>query len=355
MDGPSVQRILTADRGDGGRRVDLVLRRHLTDAVGATRTRVQSWIAQGRVTINGTTVRRVATRTMIGDVVSIALPATAEPTVMGPEDLPIDVLYEDDFLLALDKPAGIVVHPTYGHPAHTLMNALLWRSRDWPNGQRPSIVGRLDKQTSGLVLVAKSAAMHAALQRQLGAASSEKDYLAVVYGCVPRQGGIIDLRLGRDRDDRRRVVASKDVGAESLTRFTRIATTDLDGGSLSLLSCRLVTGRMHQIRVHLAASGWPIVGDQKYGEPRWGGLRAPGVAARLEAFPRQALHAWRLSVMHPVTGRPLRIESPVPTDIRVLLDATFSAEDLRALAPSALDGESLAGQVGPQAIAPVAL
>lgn len=335
--------------------MDLVLRRHLTDAVGATRTRVQSWIAQGRVTINGATVRRVATRTMIGDVVSIDLPETAEPTVMGPEDLPIDVLYEDDDLLALDKPAGIVVHPTYAHPAHTLMNALLWRSRDWPSGQRPSIVGRLDKQTSGLVLVAKSAAMHAALQRHLAASSTEKNYLAVVYGRVPRQRGIIDLRLGRDVEDRRRVVASKDVGAECLTRFERIATADMDGGALSLLSCCLVTGRMHQIRVHLAASGWPIVGDQKYGEPRWDGIRAPGVAARREAFSRQALHAWRLSVMHPVSGRPLRIESPVPSDIRALLDATFSAEDLQTLAPSALDGESLAGQVETQAIAPVAL
>jgi 23S rRNA pseudouridine1911/1915/1917 synthase len=200
------------------------------------------------------------------------------------------------------------------------MNALLWHARAWPAAQRPSLVGRLDKLTSGILVVAKTAAVHAALQRT--SISSKKDYLAVVYGRVNVAGGQIDLRLGRDRGDRRRVVASATVGAPSLTRFERLARVAAPRAGLSLLRCRLATGRTHQIRVHLAARGWPLVGDPAYGEPRWSQVIDPTFAAMLQAFPRQALHAWRFAVTHPVTRDRLLLEAPVPHDLEGLLTAS---------------------------------
>jgi 23S rRNA pseudouridine1911/1915/1917 synthase len=318
-------RILTADRGDTGRRLDLVLRRHLTGVDSASRTRMQRWIENGHVTVNGSLVRRVAARAALGDVVAVTLPPRDEDAprrVMEAEDVSLDILHEDDHLLALDKPAGLVVHPTYKHTEGTLMNALLWYARAWPPGQRPSLVGRLDKLTSGIIIVAKTAALHAALQRELVSSASEKDYLAVVYGRVNVARGEIRLRLGRDRGDRRRVVASATVGASSLTRFERLARVAAPRAGLSLLRCRLSTGRTHQIRVHLAARGWPVVGDLTYGEPRWSQIADATLAATLRTFPRQALHAWRVAVVHPITRERLLLEAPVPRDIEALLKAS---------------------------------
>jgi 23S rRNA pseudouridine1911/1915/1917 synthase len=308
-------RILRADRGDARRRLDLMLRRHLTGDAAASRTRVQAWIESGQVAVNGTVVRRVAARTAFGDVVAVVLPPSAAPHEMMAEDVGLSVLYEDDHLLAIDKPAGIVVHPTYRHVEGTLMNALLWRARTWPAPQRPSIVGRLDKLTSGIVVVARSAAMHAALQRVMASRDTEKDYLAVVHGRVNVARGRIELRLGRDRGDHRRMVASATLGAESITRFERIAR----GPALTLLRCRLDTGRTHQIRVHLAARGWPLVGDKVYGTPLRSMIADPVLAAALRAFPRQALHAWRLAFTHPVTRERVSIDAPVPSDLAGLL------------------------------------
>ena len=318
---PAPPRVLTADRGDDGIRLDLVVRRHLTDLRSATRTRVQAWIEQGLVTVNGASVRRVSTRAALGDIVSIVLPEEAPRAVMAAEDVRIDVVYEDDYLLAIDKPAGVVVHPTYKHTAGTTMNALLWHARAWPAPQRPSLVSRLDKLTSGVIVVAKDAAAHAALQRALSANDAEKDYLAIVYGRVKVARGEIDLRLGTDRHDRRRVVASVVDGAESLTRFVRLGRVAAPRVGLALLRCRLVTGRTHQIRVHLSARGWPIVGDPAYGEPRWEQVADPLLAATLRAFPRQALHAWRVAFVHPITRARLELEAPVPPDMGALMAA----------------------------------
>ena len=318
---PLPTRVLTADRGDEGVRLDLVLRRHLTDLQRATRTRVQSWIEQGLVTVNGLPVRRVSTRAALGDIVSVMLPDEMPRAVMAAEDVRLDLLYEDDYLLAIDKPAGVVVHPTYKNTAGTTMNALLWHAREWPAPQRPSLVSRLDKLTSGVILVARTAAAHAALQRTLAHADSAKDYLAVVYGRVNVARGEIDLRLGADQRDRRKVVASTTVGAASLTRFERLARVAAPRAGLSLLRCRLETGRTHQIRVHLAARGWPLVGDPMYGEPRWEQVADPLLAATLRAFPRQALHAWRVAFTHPISRERLTIEAPVPKDLQDLIKA----------------------------------
>ncbi len=317
---PDPPRILTADRGDAGLRLDLVLRRHLRDLDAATRTRIQSWIEGGLVSVNGQRVRRVSTRTAMGDVVAVRLPDAPPRQVMQAEDVAIDLLYEDDHLLALNKPAGVVVHPSYRNSTGTLMNALLWHARAWPVPQRPSLVGRLDKLTSGIVVVAKSANGHAALQRAM--AEGQKDYLAVVYGRVKVARGEIDLRILHDPDDRRRMTTSTTAGSPSLTRFERLARTSAPGVGLALLRCRLVTGRTHQIRVHLAARGWPIVGDAVYGTPLWSAVADEALAAALKTFPRQALHAWRLALTHPTTREGLVIEAPLPDDMKSLLRAS---------------------------------
>lgn len=212
------------------------------------------------------------------------------------------VLYEDDCLLAVDKPAGIVVHPSYKNKDGTLLDAL--NAAEWPAGERPSIVGRLDKPTSGIVVVAKSAAAHAALQRALSSAEAEKVYVAIVCG-LPPERGTIDLPLAPDPSDRRRRIVS-DGGRACLTSFERLGVGAAFGGTTSLLECRLATGRRHQIRAHLAARGWPILGDATYGAP-------------IDGFDRVALHAARVAFRHPVSGARVVIASPVPPELHDLI------------------------------------
>jgi 23S rRNA pseudouridine1911/1915/1917 synthase len=322
-------RTFITDRGDAGQRLDLVLRRHLTDVAGATRTRLQSWIVDGQVAINGRPVRRAAARAAAGDRVTVAVPAHRARRVMTAENIPLEVLYEDEALLAIDKPAGMVVHPAYMNPGGTVMNGLLWRARQWPAGMRPSIVGRLDKFTSGVVVAAKTAAMHAALQRALASADAEKTYLAVVYGRVNAARGRIDVALSKHRTTRRTVVAPAGAGAPSVTWFTRLGRVAAPRVGLSLLRCALGTGRAHQIRVHLAARGWPIVGDPTYGEPRWSRIVDPALADALRVFPRQALHAKRVSFVHPVTHERIAIEAPLPQDFEQLLQSANFDFDAR--------------------------
>jgi len=217
---------------------------------------------------------------------------------------PPAILFEDDHLLIVDKPAGVVVHPAYKNPAGTLLDALADDASRWSGEQRPSLVGRLDKLTSGLVLIAKSADMHARLQRTLASRASDKIYLALVNGVAPARG-TIDLALASDPADRRRRIASRE-GAASVTEFERIDIGSLGDAAVSLLECRLVTGRRHQIRVHLASRGWAIVGDAMYGTP-------------LDGFARVALHAWRLAFTHPLTSARVDVMCPPPPDLERLL------------------------------------
>ena len=329
-------RTFLSDRGDTGTRLDLVLRRHLANLEGVTRTRMQTWIDKGTVSINGHTVRRAAARVAAGDVLTVDIPDAAVPVrrALEPQDAPLQILFEDDYLLVVNKPAGVVVHPSHAQADGTLLNALAWHARRWPapsereftpvegpRTARPSIVGRLDKLTSGIVLVAKSAAAHAKLQRAMASRAAEKDYLAIVYGRVSAQRGKIDLRLRRDPNDRRRVIASPTVGAPSLTHFELIAQAAAPGTGVALLRCRLMTGRTHQIRVHLASRGWPIVGDPIYGTPGRSRITDPAYSEMLSSLPRQALHAWRLAFLHPMTSARVEVEAPVPHDMRALLDA----------------------------------
>jgi len=328
------QHELTADRGDAGRRLDLVLSRHLAGLEAASRTRIQRWIADGRVEVNGAAARRVSRHIAVGDRVTVALPSDVLGEPMAAESAPVAVCYEDEHLLVVDKAPGVVCHPTHAHAAGTLINALLWRARDWPAGQRPSLVGRLDKWTSGLVLIAKTARMHAQLQRTLASPDSVKEYVALVYGPMSPARGQISLRLSRDRVDRRRVAASTSAGAFSLTTYERMTAIGVPGATVTIVRCRIATGRTHQIRVHLAARGWPVVGDPVYGEPRWGDVVDPELSALLAAFPRQALHASRLVFDHPQTGHRVDVECALPEDMSGLLNGL-------GLAPPRPEGDSV--------------
>jgi 23S rRNA pseudouridine1911/1915/1917 synthase len=316
--GTAAGRSFVADRGDASGRLDQAIVRRLADVPRISRTRVQRWIDAGQVIVNGRRAHRASGPVAAGDCIEVrADDVRVVRATPQPEALALDVLYEDDYLLAINKPAGIVVHPSYKHPGGTLLNALLAHiaAGTTPDAQ-PRLLQRLDKQTSGVLLVSKSRAVHAAVQRALQTDQARKEYLAVVYGCPRNATGIIDLPLGRDAIDRRRVVVQEH-GRPSQTRYEVVATEH----GISVLRCELLTGRMHQIRVHLGASGWPLVGDAVYGNlARAGAISDPALAARARNFPRQALHAFALSLVHPVSSQRLQVVAPVPQDIRDLLD-----------------------------------
>src|SRR6478736_6227635 len=291
-------RQIPIDRGDHGVRVDRVLFRHLRDEKGVSRNRIKQWVDAGNVLVNGAAASRPAWRIQRGDELHVRLTLIAARERPQAEAIPLDILYEDEDLLAVNKPAGLVVHPSYKNSTGTLINGLLAYARNWPSGSTPALVGRLDKLTSGLVIVTKSAEVHAILQKASTARQIEKDYLAIVHGKPTPLRGTIDLALDRDPWDRRRVTVTDRGGQPSVTKYERISSAQ----GFSLVRCRLITGRTHQIRVHLAAKGWPIVGDATYGT-------ATGL-------PRQALHAARCALQQPRTGRQLVIEAPLPADMR---------------------------------------
>jgi 23S rRNA pseudouridine1911/1915/1917 synthase len=298
-------RSITVDRGDVGTRIDRVLLRHLRDVRGLSRNRIQRLIVAGAVLVNGKPAPRVSWRLAAGDRLAIELPESARRQRPRAEDLPLAIVFEDDDLIAVNKPPGQVAHPAFRNTTGTLLNALLAHA----NGRWiPSLVNRIDKDTSGLVLVAKRAEIHAALQRAMQRDGVDKDYLAVVRGRPTPKRGLIDLALDRDPWDRRRVMVRDRGGQPSVTRYERLATSS--DGTLSLVRCRLITGRSHQIRVHLAAKKWPIVGDAVYG-------------VKDRRHTRQALHAWRLAFHHPRTLEHLRLTAPIPDDLNGLLRSSF--------------------------------
>ena len=319
----SRRRRFRADRGDAGVRLDLVLLRHLADHPGVSRTRIQEWIDSGLVTVGGRAVTRASARVRADDEVETALPPPPPPRPdLAAQEIPLSVVYEDEHLLVIDKPAGLVVHPAVGHRDGTLLNALLWRSKEWGGSpERPGLVHRLDKETSGLLMVARTDAAHAGIAKAMKARTIEKEYLAVVYGRTPVLKGKIELGILRDPRDRKRMTTSRTEGRLSTTLYERLAESTGDRAGLSALRCRLLTGRTHQIRVHLKAIHLPIVGDPTYGSPRWKGIEDEKLAGVCREFPRQALHARRLALKHPVTGAPMEFVAQVPADIASLLDA----------------------------------
>lgn len=295
-------------------RLDQCIRRHLAAAFGLSRAAIQRLIDDGGVAINGVAATRPAQRLATGDVVAIA--ATPRPPRPAPlaESRALEILHEDEDLLVVVKPAGMVAHPTSRQRGGTVVNALLGHADD--AGWTPRLVQRLDRDTSGLMLVAKSGEAHAALQH--AAASFEKDYLAVVWGRPAPDRGTLDGRLGRDPLDRRRMMVSTS-GAPSLTEYEVLARSTGDARGLTLVRCRLGTGRTHQIRVHLADRGWPIVGDPTYGDGPRRRLLNVAVDRAARGFPRHALHAWRLAFRLPSTGERRVFQTAPPDDLLGLI------------------------------------
>ena len=260
-----------------------------------TRSRAAALIHEGQVTVNGLVVDHPSFKPKNGDIVAINIPET-EDTANIAEDIPITLLYEDESLAVVIKPCGMVVHPAAGNESGTLVNALLYHldSLSGIGGEkRPGIVHRLDKDTSGLLIVAKDDQAHAALSRQLSERQMEKHYLALAAGQMKGSEGSIDLAIGRSLKDRKKMAPRPD-GRSALTHWTLLEQRS----DRALLDVHLVTGRTHQIRVHMAAIGHPVLGDPLYA------ARGTPKAGRL------MLHAWRLKFTHPKTGEELRFEAP---------------------------------------------
>jgi 23S rRNA pseudouridine1911/1915/1917 synthase len=301
-------------RGEAAERLDRLVAQRLADIPGVSRVRVQQWIGAGQVRVDGVAVTRPSARPAPGAEVEVLLPNRPHPAPVA-QEIPLSILFEDDWLLALDKPPGMVAHPTKSHAAGTVLNALLFHLGTSEGGV--GLVNRLDMNTSGVLLVAKAPGVHARLARILRTREAAKEYLAVVYGPVPFPKGRIDRRILRDPLEPQRRMTSRSEGKESTTLWEKMGESE--GSGVALLSCRLLTGRTHQIRVHLRSEGMPVVGDPLYGEPRWKGLRDPVLAAACRDFPRQALHAHRLRFPHPMTGERVDVVAPVPADLAGLL------------------------------------
>lgn len=287
-------------------RLDRALAERLPDF---SRARLQKLIEDGAVCVNGTACTNKKATVREGDRLTLIVPA-AQPLELKPEPIPLDILFEDEHLIVLNKARGLVVHPAPGHESGTLVNALLAHCGDRLAGiggvQRPGIVHRLDKDTTGAIVVAKTDFAHQHLQGQIAAKTARREYLGVVCGAPPTETGRIDRPVGRHPIDRKKMaVVPEEKGGRTATTHWRLQERL---GNYSLLHFQLETGRTHQIRVHCAAMGWPIVGDALYG-PRKFPVKLSG----------QALHAWRLTLAHPVSGEAIASVAPLPAEFEKLL------------------------------------
>ncbi|MCL2523400.1 MAG: 23S rRNA pseudouridine(1911/1915/1917) synthase RluD [Betaproteobacteria bacterium] len=289
---------------ESGRRLDQALAALLPRY---SRSRLQAWVRDGQVAVDGEVEREVKRKLFGGERLCLSAPADAGDGPEQPEDIPLAVVFEDETLLVIDKPAGLVVHPGSGNRSGTLMNALLHHVPGIEAIPRAGIVHRLDKDTSGLLVVAKTLEAQTDLVRQLQARSVRRVYLALAAGTMQRDGGV-DAPIGRHPVQRVKmaVVPESRGGKPARTRFRILETFP----HCTLVECSLETGRTHQIRVHLASIGHPLVGDPVYGK----------ADARLPDFFRQALHATRLGLMHPASGQAMQWEAPPPQDMRELLE-----------------------------------
>ena len=275
-------------------------------------------VTEGHVRIDGTPATKPSQRVETGQRLEIAVP-DAVPSGISSQDLPLTVLYEDADVVVIDKPAGLVVHPAAGHPDQTLVNALLFHVKDLSGvgGEiRPGIVHRLDKDTSGVMIIAKHDDAHRKLSADWNTDRVRKEYIALVYGSPSSERGTVDAPIGRDPRDRKRmaVVASG-----------RAAITDYELAErlryVSLIRCRLRTGRTHQIRVHMKHLGHPIVGDPLYSGPQWRGIPDKRVQKLLSSLGRQMLHAAKITFAHPATGTSMTFVAPLPGDFANVIDA----------------------------------
>lgn len=337
--GDEVVRLIT---GAPAERIDKALSRVAPEASGLSRSRLRALIEAGRVrwAESGAAVTSAREPVAPGSVLEVVVPARVSSD-LSPEAIPLDVVYEDADVIVLNKPAGMVVHPAPGSPSGTLVNALLHRFGNSLSGEggigRPGIVHRIDKDTSGLLVVARSDRAHQGLAAQFEAHDVRRDYLAICHGVpdgadprlrgirgVSLSGGVVTVQtfLGRHRTDRQKQAVSFDAGRHALTRL-RVLRPLGDPPAAALVACRLQTGRTHQIRVHLAHVGHGLIGDPLYGGKRRLNMRSVGEAGAraAAAFPRQALHAATLGFRHPVTGEEMRFAAPLPADMAGLLKA----------------------------------
>jgi 23S rRNA pseudouridine1911/1915/1917 synthase len=310
---------LVVGADEAGQRLDAWLARRLPEL---SRSRLQALIAAGEVEVDSAPARASA-RVRAGQRAVVRVPpaAAAEPKA---EDIPLRIVHEDAALLVIDKPAGLVVHPGAGTATGTLVNALLGRVRDLSGVGgvlRPGIVHRLDRGTSGLLVVAKDDRTHRALARQFAARSVEKEYLALVLGGPARAAGEIDKPIGRDPVRRQRMSVRAARGREARTTWR--VEERFDGAAL--LRVRIHSGRTHQIRVHLASIGHPVAGDSLYGGTRAPYSRKAAARLTLASLERPALHSARLAFEHPATGERLAFEAPMPDDLRRVLEALRAA------------------------------
>jgi 23S rRNA pseudouridine1911/1915/1917 synthase len=288
-------------------RLDRYLSQELSDL---SRSRIQQLIEQGHVQINNLICTSKKINLKTGDLITLDIPAV-QPLAIIAENIPLDILYEDDELIIINKPAGLVVHPAPGHPDGTLVNAILAHCPNLPGIggiQRPGIVHRLDKDTTGAIAIAKTDLAYQHLQAQLQAKTARREYLGLIYGVPKTETGSIDLPIGRNPQDRKRmaIVSIEDGGRNAVTHW-RVKERF---GNYTLIHFQLETGRTHQIRVHSAKMGHPIVGDPIYSSGHSLGVNLPG----------QALHAWKLQLQHPVAGNLVEVTAPLPRSFATLLE-----------------------------------
>jgi 23S rRNA pseudouridine1911/1915/1917 synthase len=298
-----------------GERLDAALARLFPEY---SRNFLARLIDEGRVRIDAAPAARHSQRVRSGQQVEVSVPA-ASPSEVVSQDLPLTVLYQDADLVVIDKPAGLVVHPAAGHADRTLVNALLFHVKDLSGvgGElRPGIVHRLDKDTSGVMVIAKNDTAHRTLASAWGTDRVKKEYLAIVYGEPKKERGTIEAPIGRDPRNRKRMSIVRS-GRAAVTEYVVVESLRY----VSLLRCVLRTGRTHQIRVHLKHHGHPIIGDALYSGPQWRGIPDKRVQKAISSFPRQALHAARLTIPHPRSGETMMFEAALPEDMSELLAA----------------------------------
>ena len=277
-----------------------------------SRSRIEGLVKAGFVTVNGAVAAKAGMKVAPDDEIVVEIPPPV-PAVPEPEDIPLSIVYEDDDIVVVDKPPGMVVHPAPGHFTGTLVNALLAHCPGLSGiggVARPGIVHRLDQDTSGLIVVAKSQKAMDSLARAFAAhANVGKTYLAVVHGRPRLESGHVENMIGRHPVDRKRMAVVEKGGKLAVTDWRVVQGPQAGGPPVSLLECRITTGRTHQIRVHMAGLGCPVIGDKTYGKG--------ALDRQLDPVPmRQMLHAWRLELRHPVTNAEMAFESPIPQDMQ---------------------------------------
>ena len=337
MTSDDMQRLtITAPPEAAGERLDRFLAAGLKAPSPLSRMRLKALILDGAVTENGAAVIDPSRSVRAEAEYALLLPPVREATPQA-EDIPLDIMFEDDHIIVLNKPSGMVVHPGPGQPDGTLVNALIAHCGDSLTGiggvMRPGIVHRLDKDTSGVMMAAKSDAAHQKLTEMFAAHDLDRHYLAITWGMPPETEGRIEAALGRSTRDRKKqaVVPNGRYAATNWTVIRRLPPF------ASIVECRLETGRTHQIRVHMAHLGHGVIGDPMYGKPMRSGQMPDAVArdclAEIRGFRRQALHAASLDFAHPVTGEALHFKTPMPDDMARLVAAIEAGIARRATAP----------------------